>query len=73
MLSSALICATVPVMVTDPPGLPLTTAPLLPACTLSVPSVTDRVTVMLPRLPSLASLTERPLVLRLSVMFSVAL
>ena len=72
VLSSALICASVPVIVTDVPGLPLTMAPLLPACTLSVPSVTDRVTVMLPALPSM-SLTERPLVLRLSVMFSVAL
>ena len=71
--SSALICATVPVMVTEDVPLPATPAPLPPAATVSVPSVTDRVTVMLPRLPSLASLTARPLVFRLSVMFSVAL
>ena len=63
VLSSALICAIVPVIVTDDVPLPLTPAPLVPAVTVSVPSVTDSVTVSEPPRPS-TSLTDSPLFLR---------
>ncbi len=46
MFSSALTCATVPVIVTDEEPELVTTAPLVPAVTVSVPSVTDSVTVI---------------------------
>ena len=70
MFSSALICATVPVIVTDELPLPLTTAPLVPAVTVSVPSVTASVTVIEPE-PASTSLIDRPLFLRLSAACSV--
>ena len=59
MLSSALICATVPVIVTDEVPLLLTTAPLVPAVTFSVPSVTDSVTVTELE-PASTSLIDKP-------------
>ena len=44
VFSRSLICATVPVIVTDEVPQLVTTAPLLPAVTVSVPSVTASVT-----------------------------
>ena len=44
VFSRSLICATVPVMVTDEVPELVTIAPLLPAVTVSVPSVTASVT-----------------------------
>ena len=64
VLSSALICAIVPVIVTDDVPLPATPAPLPPVVTVSVPLVTDSVTVSEPALPS-TSLTDSPLFFRL--------
>ena len=53
VLSSALSCAIVPVIITDDVPLPLTmAAPLVPAAPVSVPSPTDSVTVSMPELPS---------------------
>ena len=73
MASSALICAIVPWIVTELVPLPETlVTPLVPAVTLSVPSVTLSVTDTWLMLAS-ASLTDRPLFLRLSTVCSVAL
>ena len=63
VFSRSLICATVPVMVTDEVPESVTTAPLLPAVTVSVPSVTARVTVIEPE-PASTSLIDRPLFFR---------
>ena len=63
-------CATVPVMVTDEVPELVTTAPLLPAATFSVPSVTARVTLMEPE-PASTSEIDSPLFLRLSATCSV--
>src|SRR5690349_35257 len=57
-------------MVTDEEPDPETLAPDVPAVTVSVPSVTDRVTVMEP-LPASTSAMLRPLALRLSDTCSV--
>ena len=65
-----MIWATVPVMVTDEVPEPDTSAPLLPAVTASVPSVTARVTVIEPE-PASASAIDSPLALRLSDTCSV--
>ena len=62
VFNRALICATVPVIVTDEAPELVTTAPLLPAVTVSVPSVTASVTVMEPE-PASTSLIDRPLFL----------
>ena len=72
MLSSALICATVPVIVTDEVPLFDTEAPLLPAVTVSVPSPTDSVTVSEP-LPASTSLIDSPLFFSDRLVCSVAL
>ena len=71
VLSRALICATVPVIVTDDVPLFETTAPLVPAVMVSVPSVTARVTVIEPE-PASASLIDRPVFFRLRLTCSVA-
>ena len=63
VLSRSLICATVPVMVTDEVPELVTTAPLLPAVTVSVPSVTASVTLMEPE-PASTSLIDRPVFFR---------
>ncbi len=70
MFSSAFTCATVPVIVTDDVPELVTVAPLVPAVTVSVPSVTASVTVMEPE-PASASAIDRPLFLRLSATCSV--
>src|SRR5215468_10759258 len=70
VLSSAFTCATVPVMVTDDVPELVTVAPDVPAVTVSVPSVTDRVTVI-DEEPASASEMLRPLFLRLSDTCSV--
>ena len=70
MFSSALTCATVPVIVTDELPVLVTTAPLVPAVTVSVPSVTASVTVIEPE-PASTSEIDRPLFLRLSAICSV--
>src|SRR5262245_52925839 len=72
LLSSALICATVPVIVTEEVPLLLTTAPLVPVVTLSVPSVTDRITDTELE-PASTSLIESPVFFRLRLVCSVAL
>ena len=69
-LSSALTCATVPVMVTEAVPELVTTAPLVPAVTVSVPSVTDSVTVIDDE-PASASAIDSPLFFRLSDTCSV--
>ena len=70
-MSSALIWAIVPVMVTDEVPLFDTTAPLPPALTVSEPSPTESVTVSLLAPPS-ASDTDKPVLFRLSAACSVA-
>src|SRR5689334_4207411 len=72
VLSRAFTCATVPVMVTDEEPLPETEAPLVPAVTVSVPSVTDRVTVIDDE-PASTSAMLSPLFFRLSDTCSVLL
>ena len=72
VLSSALICATVPLTVTDGLPLPETCAPLVPAVTVSVPSPTDSVTVTWPE-PASTSLIDSPLFFSDSATCSVAL
>ena len=72
MLSSALICATVPMIVTDEVPLLLTVAPLVPAATFSAPSVTDSVADTELE-PASTSLIESPVFFRLRLVCSVAL
>ena len=72
MFNSALICAIVPDIVTEPVPEPDTAAPLEPAVTVSVPSPTESVAVSLP--PSLSlSLTEAPVFFRFRGVCSPAL
>ena len=71
MVSSALICATVPVIVTDELPLLLTLAPLEPAVTFRVPWVTESVTDIEP--PASTSPIESPVFFRLRLVCSVAL
>ena len=71
VFSSALICATVPVMVTETVPELVTTAPLVPAVTVSVPSATASVTVIELE-PASASEIDRPVFLRVSAVCSVA-
>ena len=61
-----------PVIVTDEVPLLLTVAPLVPAVTFSVPSVTDSVTVTEPE-PASTSLIDSPVFFRLRLVCSVAL
>src|SRR3569832_231708 len=70
VLSSALPCATVPVIVTDDVPELVTVAPEVPAVTVSVPSVTDRVTVIDDE-PASTSAMLNPLFFRLSDTCSV--
>ena len=56
---NALICAVVPVTVSDDVPLPATPAPLSPAVAVSVPSITESVTVIGPE-PASTSLIEKP-------------
>ncbi len=72
MFRSALICATVPVTVTDEVPLFDTEAPLVPAVTVSVPSPTDSVAVSEP-LPASTSLIDSPLFFSDRLACSVAL
>ena len=71
LLSRLLICVTVPVIVTDEVPELLTSAPLPPAVTVSVPSVTDSVTVIAPAAAS-TSLIESPVFLSVKATCSVA-
>ena len=71
VLSRSLICATVPVMVTDEVPELVTTAPLVPAVTVSVPSVTASVTLMEPE-PASTSDIDRPVLLSVRLVCSVA-
>ena len=71
VLSSALICASVPVTVSVLVPLPLTTAPLMPAATVSVPSVTASVAVSTP--PRLSTSLTDMLFLRFRLICSAAL
>ena len=66
-----MICVTVPVMVTAAVPLFVTTAPLVPAVTVRVPSPTDRVTVIEPA-PASTSLIESPVFFSVSAVCSVA-
>ena len=69
MFNSALICAIVPWKVTELVPLPLSMiAPLVPAASVRVPSVTESITVSTPLLPS-TSETDIPLFLRSSAAF----
>ena len=70
-LSKSLICATVPVIVTDDVPELVTTAPLVPAVIVSVPSVTASVTVIEPA-PASASAIDNPVFFRLRLTCSVA-
>ena len=72
VLSSALICATVPVIVTDELPLLLTLAPLEPAVMFRVPWVTESVTDTELE-PASTSLIESPVFFRLRLVCSVAL
>ena len=67
-----MICATVPVIVTDVVPLLDTRAPLVPAVTVSTPSPTDSVTVTEP-LPASMSLIDSPLFFSERLVCSVAL
>ena len=71
LLNRLLICATVPVIVTDEVPELVTTAPLVPAVTLSVPSVTASVTLMEPE-PASTSLIDSPVPLSVRLVCSVA-
>ena len=71
MLNRSLICATVPVIVTDEVPELVTTAPLVPAVTVSVPSVTASVTLMEPE-PASTSDIDSPVFLSVSAVCSVA-